>query len=122
MKTMHIELRHDPEKSGPAFKAYSQPASPASPYSSVELRLPTDIGSNDQLLVVHLAHDGGVNRKDILARYGQEFETEVPSPEAQDQPAYLRYQRLGGYLSLGVTGNDARLVSFVISKSGATKD
>ena len=117
METMRIELRHDPDKSGPAFKAYTQPASPASPYQSVELRMPNGVGSNDQLLIVHLAHDGGVTRKDIIDRYGLEFDTEVPSPESRDRPAYLRYQRPGGYVSLGVTGDDARLVSFVISKS-----
>jgi hypothetical protein len=116
METMRNELRHDPEKSGPAFKAYTQLASPESPYRSVELRMPTNVGSNDQLLIVHLAGDGGVSRKDIIARYGLEFDTEVPSPEARDLPAYLRYQRPGGYVSLGIN-DDARLVSFVISKS-----
>jgi hypothetical protein len=118
MQTMRIELQHDPEKSGPAFKAYTQPASSTSPYRSVELRMPTDVGSNEQLLIVDLAGDGGVSRRDIIAHYGLEFDTEVPSPEAQDQPAYLRYQRPGGYVSLGVTNDDnARLVRFVISRS-----
>jgi hypothetical protein len=115
-ETMRIELRHNPEISSPAFKAYTQPESPESPYKSVELRMPTEIGSDDQLLTVELAGEGGVNRQDIIARYGSDFETEVPSPEAQDRPAYLRYQRPGGYLSLGIN-DDARLVSFVISKS-----
>jgi hypothetical protein len=118
MGMMRIELRHDPDQSGPAFKAYTQPASSASPYKSVELRMPNGIGSNDQLLIVQLARDGGVTRKDIIAHYGLEFDTEVPSPEARDLPTYLRYKRPGGYVSLGVThDDDARLVSFVISKN-----
>jgi hypothetical protein len=117
MEAMHIELRHDPEKSGPAFKAYTQPASATSPYKSVELRMPNGVGSSDQLLTVDLSGDSGVSRKDIIARYGQEFDSEVPSPQAKNLPAYLRYKRSGGYVSLGVTGNDPRLVSFVISKS-----
>ena len=116
LETMRIELRHDPDQSGPAFKAYTQPASSESPYRSVELRMPAGVGSNDQLLIVHLAGDSDVSRKDIIDRYGNEFETEVPSPEERDLPAYLRYQRPGGYLSLGIN-DDARLVSFVISRS-----
>src|SRR5262245_56707833 len=44
MEMMHIELRHDSANSGPAFKAYTQPASPASPYKSVELRMPNGLG------------------------------------------------------------------------------
>lgn len=116
MKIMHIELRQDPDNSGPTFKAYTQPASPASPYKSVELRMPNEDGANHRLLIVQLAHDDGVTRKDILARYGLEFDTHLPSPEAQDLPIYLRYKRPYGYLSLGVTKDDARLVGFTINK------
>lgn len=117
MKTMGIELRQDSEKSGPAFKAYTQPPSAASPYRSVELRMPNGVGSNEQLLIVDLAHDVGVTRKDIMNRYGLEFDTEVPPPQARDLPTFLRFKRANGYVSLGVTGEDARLVSFVISRN-----
>ena len=116
MKTMHIELRHDPENSGPTFKAYTQPASSGSPYKSVELRMPNDVGANDRLLIVQVAHDGGVTRKDIIARYGLEFDTHLPSPEAQICQSSVQYKRPYGYLSMGVSRDDVRLVSFTINK------
>jgi hypothetical protein len=116
MKTMHVELRHDPENSGPTFKAYTQPTAETSPYKSIELRMPNEADANHRLLIVQLVHDGGVTRKEIIARYGLDFETQVPSPEAQDLPIYLRYKRPYGSLSLGVTKDDARLVGFTINK------
>jgi hypothetical protein len=116
-KTMHVELSHNPENSGPTFKAYTQPASAASPYKSVELHMPNDTDEKDRLLSVQLSNDGGVTRKEIIARYGLEFDTHLPSPESQGQPIYLHYKRPDGYVSFGVTNDDSvRLVSFVVCK------
>ena len=117
-ETMRVPLREDPAASGPGFVAHVQPATPASPYESVELRAPNGVGSDGSMLIVQLSTDGGIDRRSIIRAYGRKFTATVPPQGTAGVPAYLRYTLPDGELSFGVTPDaDARLVSFVLTQN-----
>jgi hypothetical protein len=90
----------------------------ASCYETVDLRMPDpDIGGKAFFLSVTPRDAGDVDRNAVVARFGQGFRNEVPSPRyAPDTvPAYLVYEHDWGRLAIGVANDDAgALVRFVI--------
>ena len=114
-----VELKEDPESSGPMFTAFAHAGNGA--YKSVEMRVSLpDFGQTDGLLTIYPADTGGIDRKQILEHYGLECETSVPSPRyPAGLPASIGYKRPWGNLTFGVTNDDAsQLVRFVMT----TKD
>lgn len=119
-KLLDTRLERDRDSDTSAAQAWALPEGrKGGRYETVDLRLPDeDIGDAVVFLSVTMRDDEGVNEEAILARYGEDFRTEAPSPRFKPGtvPLYLIYETDWGSLCFGVTADDAaRLVRFILN-------
>jgi len=119
-----VKLERHPDSDTPTVEAWSLPAgAKAQPFEAVDLRMPdADLGDGRCFLSVTPRDAGGIDRAAVIARLGNGFRHEVPSPRypAGTVPAYLVYDHDWGRLAIGVANDEAgALVRFVIEGPAA---
>ena len=113
------KIVRDEEADTGAIEAYAQAENLAdSPYETVDLRMPDeDLGEGKGFLSVSYKDAAAAGRADIFAKFGLDFQSQLPSPRYQpgSVPVYLIYQKEWGTLSFGVSAdNAAKIVRFIM--------